>query len=204
LSFLCDASGSHSVVGGSGEPSAGSVEVDSDPLDTYGCSIEKDSQLVRLATQSQEVLQVAPHHRLSTWLSRLSESGFRITTPRRAVIDVLLASPAAMTPEEMLESARLAHPGLGLATVYRTLQLFTDLGLVRRVHRQDGCHAYLSASPGHTHAVVCRSCGRGAEFPGIDDVRRLANRVEKSTGFHISDHLLQFVGLCPQCRQVTA
>jgi len=138
------------------------------------------------------------------WLARLSQAGCRATAPRRAVMCALLATDAALTPEEILVSARTRHNGLGLATVYRALQLFAELGLVRRIHRQDGCHAYLCASPGHTHAVICRSCGRGVEFPGADDVHALADRVEKSTGFRIHDHLLQFMGVCPECAEVPA
>ena len=106
-----------------------------------------------------------------------------------------------LSPQEIWELAEADHPGLGLVTVYRTLVLLEDLGLVRRVHRADGCHAYLPASPGHSHAVICSGCGRATEFSGGDDVRPLIKRVEAATGFTVNSHLLQLSGLCPDCQE---
>jgi len=134
------------------------------------------------------------------WEACLAETGCRITVSRRAVAQVLLDASAPLSPQEMFELGTLIHPKLGLVTVYRTLALLESLGLVRRIHRDDGCHAYLSSSPGHRHALVCRICGRAVEFPGGDDMEALARRVETTTGFQVDDHLLQLVGLCPDCQ----
>jgi Fur family ferric uptake transcriptional regulator len=135
------------------------------------------------------------------WEHHLSAAGFRITQPRRAVMDVLTEARAPIAPQEIWERGRQTHPRLGLVTVYRTLALLEQLDCVRLVHRDDGCHAYLPCSGGHSHALICRRCGRAAEFPGSDDLRELVLRVEATTGYHIDDHLLQLSGLCPDCQQ---
>jgi Fur family ferric uptake transcriptional regulator len=136
---------------------------------------------------------------MDNWVQRLSNSGCRITASRRAVVGVLQQTEVPLTPHEILELARAVHPRLGLVTVYRTLNLIAAQGLLRRVHRHDGCHAYLPASQGHNHAVICRRCGRAVEFAGGDDIEALVARVEQATSYRIDGHLLQLSGLCREC-----
>jgi Fur family transcriptional regulator, ferric uptake regulator len=135
------------------------------------------------------------------WEECLSEAGYRITASRRAVAEVLIRDSAPLSPQEILEQAQAVHANLGLVTVYRTLNLLTDLDLVRRIHREDGCHGYVLASPGHHHAVVCHSCGRAVEFTGKNDIDALIVQVEARTGYRVDDHLLQLSGLCPNCQE---
>ena len=135
------------------------------------------------------------------WEVCLSEAGYRITASRRAVMAVLIQDNAPLSPQEILEQARAVHAGLGLVTVYRTLNLLTDLDLVRRIHREDGCHGYVLASPGHHHAVICHNCGRAVEFTGKNDIDALIAQVERRTGYRVDDHLLQLSGLCPDCQR---
>ena len=138
---------------------------------------------------------------MTEWEQRLASAGCRITASRRAVMHVLMEADAPLSPREVLEHARALHQRLGLVTVYRTLNVLSDLNLVRRAHRQDGCHGYLLASPGHRHALICHGCGRAVEFPGEDDIHALIERVETGTGYCVDDHLLQLFGLCPDCQE---
>jgi len=137
---------------------------------------------------------------MTEWESRLVAAGCRITSPRQAVMSALMGASAPLSPQEILVRARAAHRRLGLVTVYRTLNLLSELDLVRRIHRSDGCHGYLPASPGHRHALICQSCERSVEFPGEDDIHNLIERVEARTGYEVADHLLQLLGLCPDCQ----
>jgi len=136
-----------------------------------------------------------------TWEERLAAAGFRITVPRRAVMEVLQGADAPLSPQDILEQGEAIHPELGLTTVYRTVALLMDLDLVRRVHRSNGCRAYVAASPGHRHHVVCQRCGRTVEFPGAGDLTALIERVEERTDYHVEGHLLQLFGLCPACQE---
>jgi Fe2+ or Zn2+ uptake regulation protein len=114
---------------------------------------------------------------------------------------VLQRTERPLRPQEILERGTALHANLGLVTVYRTLELFEQLNLVRRVHRGGGCHGYLPISPGHRHVLVCQLCGRAVEFVGSDDLDTLVARVETQTDFQVVDHLLQLFGRCPNCKE---
>ena len=135
------------------------------------------------------------------WERQLTEAGCRITAPRRSVMTVLQQANAPLPPQEILAQGRSIHANLGLVTVYRTLTLLAELGLVRRVHREDGCHGYVMATPGHRHLLICEHCGGAVEFRGDDDLRALIERVEARTGYQVHSHLLQLFGLCPDCQE---
>ena len=134
------------------------------------------------------------------WEQHLADEGYRITAPRRAMIHVLQQTTTPLSPQEILQQAQSLHRSLGLVTVYRMLNLLVEEHLVRRVHREAGCHGYLPASPGHHHAVICIHCGKAEEFSGDNDMDGLVARVEAKTGYYVQDHLLQLSGLCPRCR----
>lgn len=136
------------------------------------------------------------------WEQQLAHAGRRITGPRRAVMDVLSHSEVPLSVQDIFELSGTIHPKLGLVTVYRTVALLENLGLVRRVHRENGCQGYLLASPGHHHALICQGCGRAVEFLGEDDLHALIERVEARTGYQVDDHLLQLFGLCPDCQEM--
>jgi len=140
---------------------------------------------------------------MTEWEQRLADAGCRITASRRAVMQVLMNADAPLSPRDVLEKAQALHRKLGLVTVYRTLNLLTELNLVHHIHREDedGCHGYLLASPGHRHALICQGCGRAVEFPSEDDLHVLIGRVEAGTGYRVDSHLLQLFGLCPDCRE---
>ena len=137
---------------------------------------------------------------MTEWESRLADAGCRITAPRQAIMGVLANAAAPLSPQEVMQQARQTHSKLGLVTVYRTLNVLSELDLVRRVHLDGGCHGYLPASPGHRHALICQGCARAVEFPGEDDIRALIERVEARTGYRVDHHLLQLLGLCPSCQ----
>jgi Fe2+ or Zn2+ uptake regulation protein len=132
---------------------------------------------------------------------RLRERGYRLTASRRAVIRVLLRSDHHLTPQEIYERARSEDAGIGLVTVYRTLDLLAEMGLVKRLHGENGCHGYAASAPGvHRHYLVCTGCGAVVEFDGYKEIEDLLKKLESKTGFVVTDHWLQVFGLCPECR----
>jgi len=133
------------------------------------------------------------------WLDLLQSSGYRLTTPRRAIVELMAASPRALGPIEVFDLGRAEHPGLGLVTVYRTLEKLEELGLIERIHLPDGCHRYLRAAHGHQHFLLCTTCGLVQTFAG-DNLDPLTGRVSADTGFAINEHWLQLYGTCPDCR----
>lgn len=130
---------------------------------------------------------------------QLNKAGYRITQPRRAVIRALLEDAGYSSPAMVHKGARRYCPTVGLVTVYRTLDLLSQLGFVRRIHSEDGCHGYAIANHGHHHHLICRKCGAAIEFEGCDLSPFLA-RVSQETGYVIEDHLLELMGVCVMCQ----
>jgi Fe2+ or Zn2+ uptake regulation protein len=134
----------------------------------------------------------------SGWLQHLQAAGYRLTAPRRAIVQILAASPYALGPLEVYELGRRQYARLGLVTVYRTLEKLEELNLVQRVHQPDGCHSYLPATHGHEHIMLCQRCRR-AEFFSGDDLAGLMAALAVRSGYRIQDHLLQLFGVCKDC-----
>ena len=134
-------------------------------------------------------------------LKILSDNGYRLTGSRRAVVEIVDASSRAMTPLEVFDSARASHPELGLVTVYRTLEKLEELHLIQRVHQPSGCQAFISASQGHQHMLLCQRCGQVTYFEG-DDLENLMKTISDKTGYTIQEHWLQLFGLCANCHLV--
>jgi len=137
---------------------------------------------------------------LETLRGRLRQDGNRLTRPRQSIARVLAEAECALTPDEVHARAAAGCPGIGLVTVYRTLELLTELGWVRRVHLGANCHGYARREWEHGHHVVCRHCQTIVEFPGTEDLSSLFRRVARRTGFRVEDHLLELVGVCPECQ----
>ncbi len=135
----------------------------------------------------------------------LRARGIRLTRQRAAVLTALGRAERGLNPEEILHAARAECPELGLATVYRALDLFGDLGIVRRIHSSEGCETVVAADAKHGHSVVCLECGRVAEFSSCD-MASVENAAATETGFKISAHSLELAGMCAQCQasRVTA
>ena len=95
--------------------------------------------------------------------------------------------------------------GIGMATVYRTVELFVKLGLLTCMQDAPGKLRYVAICPGHTHVLICRGCHVVVEFEDCD-LSLLEKLLVAKTGFAVQSHHLEVYGLCPQClaRRATA
>lgn len=140
--------------------------------------------------------------RVESWLAQLSENGYRLTAPRKAVVDVVAKSGRALAPAQVYELARARYTRLGLVTVYRTLEKLEELGLVQRLHQPQGCQAFVAAVSGHQHLLVCQDCGQVVYFSGEGDrMEALMAEVGGESGYRVDEHWLQLFGLCGECRK---
>jgi Fur family ferric uptake transcriptional regulator len=128
----------------------------------------------------------------------LREHRRKLTRPRQAILDIIARADHHLTPAEIHKRARKRYPHLGLVTVYRTLDLLTELGYVQRVHFADGCHSYAASAQGHAHHLVCSLCGKAQEFDDCDLEALIAN-LQRRTGYTIHLHVLELMGTCPDC-----
>jgi Fur family ferric uptake transcriptional regulator len=127
-------------------------------------------------------------------------AGFRVTAARRAVAAAIGQQKGHFTAEDVLAQSRAGRRRVGRATVFRSLDLLTDLRLVERVDLPSGVHAYVACEPAaHHHHVVCSRCGRSLEVdePGLGPI---ISRVEAQTGFKVQTHRLELFGVCAACQ----
>jgi len=127
---------------------------------------------------------------------KLEARGYRVTPPRRAVLAAILQQQGHFTVDDLLHRCR----GAGRATVFRTIRLLTDLGVVCRVLLDDGSlHYRLSQRSQHHHHLVCMGCGKVQD---LDDcaVSDLVRELSGSSGYEIEGHWLEFYGHCAACR----
>jgi len=130
----------------------------------------------------------------------LRKNGYKLTAQRRAVLNVIASSHDHLTPAAICDKVRQEYPGIGLVTIYRTLDLLANLGLICEVHSGGNCRNYLMRRPqGHHHHLICSDCGIVADFTDCD-LRELAHRLSRETGFKIEGHLLEFSGRCHNCQ----
>ena len=136
---------------------------------------------------------------MDDWLERLQENGYRLTGPRRTVVETIATSWQVLSPLEVFERARARYPSLGLVTVYRTLEKLEELALIQRVHTPAGCQTFIASAPGHQHLLICQNCGRFEYFSG-DRLDTLMSDVQQESGYRIQDHWLQLFGVCTHCQ----
>jgi Fe2+ or Zn2+ uptake regulation protein len=116
----------------------------------------------------------------------------RMTPQRRAVVDAVAAQQGSFSVVDVYDRARKREPSLGLATVYRTVELLREAGSVRQL-----AGAYVRCHTGHHHHLVCTSCGSVEETDlcGAPSAAVL----ERRHGFRAESHELDVYGLCARC-----
>ncbi len=133
---------------------------------------------------------------------RFSARSGRLTRQRAAILEVLAEhSHQHLTADEIHGKVRDLEPSVGLATVYRTLDLLVEMGLVSKISFGEDAYRYeLASTREHQHHhLVCLRCNRVEEVRA-DLLHRLEEMVEKTYGFSVTDHRLQFFGICRHCR----
>jgi Fur family ferric uptake transcriptional regulator len=124
----------------------------------------------------------------------------RATRQRAAVSGLLDRLADFRSAQEIHEELRRVGEGIGLTTVYRTLQALADAGEVDVLRTSDGESVYRRCSTGeHHHHLVCRRCGRTVEVEG-PAVEQWADRVAGEHGFADVSHTLEIFGTCAGCR----
>jgi Fur family transcriptional regulator, ferric uptake regulator len=133
--------------------------------------------------------------------SSLRHHGYKLTPQRRIVIDEIIATHEHQTPAAIYERIKQDHTGIGLVTIYRTLEILEELGLICETHAGHSCHSYLVRdSTEHHHHLICSGCGKVVDFEDCK-LDELENRLTEKSGFKISSHLLEFLGQCRECAQ---
>lgn len=128
----------------------------------------------------------------------LAAQGQRWTRAREVVLALLEGERMPVSAKEVFKKVRLT--GINLASIYRSMDLFLEKGVVDCVDSPGGVRRYELSDRfrPHHHHVVCRECGSTQDVAGCG-VKGLEERAAQSTGFKILSHQFTFVGLCPDC-----
>ena len=127
--------------------------------------------------------------------------GLRSTRQRDIILEGFLTTHQHVSVEELYLKIKAGHPGIGHATVYRTLKLFAEAGLAREILLHDGQTRYEHVSAGEHHDhLVCTGCNSIIEFED-ETIEKLQNEIALRHGFLINRHKLELYGLCANCRK---
>lgn len=134
--------------------------------------------------------------------TRLMNHGYKLTSQRRAVLNVMLSRPSVhMSSEEIYDQVRKQLPDVGVATVYRTLQLLCRLNIVNKIYLDDNVSRYeinLNENEHNHHHLICEKCGKVTEVHE-DFLEELEKHIEEEYGFEINNHQVGFYGSCKNC-----
>ncbi len=134
---------------------------------------------------------------------KLKSKGYKFTPQRKAIVETIIEHQGEhLSPEEIYDYVKIKNPEIGLATVYRTLQILVDLDFLSVLNLNDGFARYelnvTDKSGHHHHHLICVQCGKIIEVFG-DYLVELEEKIETEYKFKINDHKLKFFGVCEDC-----
>jgi Fur family transcriptional regulator, ferric uptake regulator len=133
-----------------------------------------------------------------TWDEQLRARGYRVTPQRQLVLEAVARLDHA-TPDEIGSQVQQTARGVNISTIYRTLELLEQIGMVTHTHLGHGAPIYhLASDADHVH-LVCRECGRVTQI-GPDAIRPLITALEEQHGFETDVSHLTVFGRCADCR----
>ncbi len=130
----------------------------------------------------------------------LQRQGLKLTRSRLAILRVLADAPDHLKVAEIHRRALAIDPQVGLASVYRTMDLLEQLGLVKHVHVDHRHRHYAPVTEHHGHHLVCQGCGRVVEFSDCQ-AEAVARLLARRTKFQIVSHSMEFFGRGPRCQR---
>lgn len=137
----------------------------------------------------------------------LKENGLKVTRQRLVVLEAISSCPEEhLSADEIFALVKVDCPEIGLATVYRTIQLLSELHLIDRINFDDGYVRYEMGSAfdreqkHHHHHLICSNCGKVISFQD-DLLEELEEKIARTTGFEVVDHEVKLYGRCVDCRR---
>lgn len=133
----------------------------------------------------------------------LKNRGYKLTFQRRAVLNSILQNQEGhLSSEEVYLFVKKDYSDIGIATVYRTLQLFESLGILIKLNFNDGVCRYelnVNSEKHQHHHLICNRCNSIFEVR-VDLLDHLETEIEKNYNFQIKDHSAKFFGICSKCK----
>lgn len=138
--------------------------------------------------------------------SLLKQNGLKVTTQRIAILEVLSNRPDEhLTAEDIYDCVKNMYPDIGLATVYRTIQVLSELKLIDKLNLNDGYVRYEIGKGSkddcvhHHHHLICMNCGQVFTFQD-DLLENLEQKIEATMDFQVLNHEVKLFGICSACK----
>ncbi|RCW50505.1 MULTISPECIES: Fur family transcriptional regulator [unclassified Halanaerobium] len=131
----------------------------------------------------------------------LMENNYKLTKQREIILGTIISRKNwHFTAEELFSAVKENYPDIGMATIYRTLELFQNLGIVHMLDFGEGSRQYELSflETQHHHHLICKKCGKLIEF-NDQDLEYFEKKLEIKYNFRITEHKLRFYGLCKEC-----
>lgn len=136
------------------------------------------------------------------FINILKGKGLKVTTQRKIILEVLASQPDQhFTAEQIYELVKEKCPDIGLATVYRTIQLLSELDLIDKLNLDDGYARYEISKTNeqhHHHHLICLECGNVYKFED-DLLDTLESKIYDTLGFQVMNHEVKLYGYCKNC-----
>jgi Fur family peroxide stress response transcriptional regulator len=136
---------------------------------------------------------------LNDILTILKQNGLKVTPQRLAIINVLQNTKEHPSAETIYKKLSADFPAMSLATVYKTLEMLKNIGLVQELNVGEGSFRYDANVKSHPH-LICVSCNRVDDLDE-DVLKDLLKEVNKHTDYLLTGQKLYFYGYCPECRK---
>lgn len=133
---------------------------------------------------------------------KLCAKDYKITPQRQIILQTFMDQKKKhLSAEDVYYLVKKDHPDMGMATIYRTLDLLAELEILQKMNFGDGRSRYElnQEEVHHHHHLICLKCGHVTEF-GDDLLEALETQIQKKNGFNIVDHELKFYGYCKHCK----
>ena len=130
-------------------------------------------------------------------LRALRERGLRMTPQRRAIVAEVLRAQGHISPTAIARRVQAQMPGVNASTVYRTLSLLEEVGVLQHSHVESGAEYHRAEEAHHVH-LTCRRCGRDDEL-SLEEAGRLRQLIRRHHGFQADLTHFAITGLCADC-----
>lgn len=143
------------------------------------------------------------------WGQKFKSYGFRLTAARETILEILINTQNHLSAEDIYMAVHDNNPAIGLTTIYRTLELLEQTGIISKFEFGHGRAKYeLSgehSNKQHHHHLICKKCRKIIDYTDfIEEEREYITKTEKGLqakyGFKIDNHLIHFYGICPDCK----
>ncbi len=147
-------------------------------------------------------------YKANKWHHRFRGQVCRWTAPRQAIVDLLIRTNKHLSAKDIYSELIKIYPGLGLTTVYRTLDLLSRTGMIQTISIGDGQNRYEFRSgkkSDHHHHLICSNCGKIIDYrefveEELEFINKAEKKLEAKFSFKILDHNIEFIGLCKNCQ----